>query len=162
MTLRVQSYTYLVFPVWMEPNPKNLSTKTFTSCETSTFSTSCSIPNYNFLMDNPLKFTPTNVMKLRAISHKLNKICMLLIWSSNINGLLIPSSSPHRFHENFLHICKDIWKNIYFVFEKILNVCFHEVPHYYEKEVQFVILLKMWHLDNSMVFSFPKHVMLKR
>jgi hypothetical protein len=45
---------------------------------------------------------------------------LLLIWSGNINGLLIPSSSPHRFHERNLHICKDVWKNI-------------EVPHSYDK-----------------------------
>jgi hypothetical protein len=44
---------------------------------------------------------------------------MLLIWSSNINELLIPSSSPHKFHEKKIHICKDIWKNKYFVFGKI-------------------------------------------
>ena len=89
---------------------------------------------------------------------------MLLIWSGNINGLLIPSSSsPDRFYERNLHICKDIWKSIYTVYVgKTSNVCFHEVHYYYDKEVQFVILLNMWHLDDTTVLSFPKHVILKQ
>lgn len=34
---------------------------------------------------------------------------LLVTWSGNISGLLIPSSSPKRFHERNLRICKDIW-----------------------------------------------------
>ena len=30
------------------------------------------------------------------------------------------------------------------------------------KEVQIVILMNLWHLDNTTNFSFPKHVILKR
>ena len=39
---------------------------------------------------------------------------------------------------------------------QISNVWYHEVFGYYDKEVQFVILLNMWHLDNMTIFSFPK------
>jgi len=77
-------------------------------------------------------------MKLQAISEKLNKMFSLL---------LIPSSSPHKFHER-----KDPWNNI----------CFHEAPRYHDKEVQFVIPLNLQDLNNMTVFSFPKHVILKR
>ena len=38
----------------------------------------------------------------------------------------------------------------------------HEIPHYYDKEVQFVILLNLRHLDNTTVFSCAKRVILKR
>ena len=76
---------------------------------------------------------------------------MLLIWSVNISSLmLIPSSISHRFHERNLHICEDMWKDIY------------EAPRYYDKDVQFVILLNMWHLNNMMVLLFSKRVILKR
>lgn len=34
---------------------------------------------------------------------------------------------------------------------------FDEVHDYYDRAVQFVILLNMTHLDNIMVFTFPKH-----
>jgi hypothetical protein len=46
--------------------------------------------------------------------------------------------------------------------EKYLKVCFYEVPRYCDNQVQFVILLNMWHLDNTTFFSFPKRVILKR
>lgn len=40
----------------------------------------CSISSlFLFFMDNPLEFTPTNVMKLHAILEKLNKIHMMLL-----------------------------------------------------------------------------------
>ena len=44
--------------------------------------------------------------------------------------------------------------------EKYLKVCFYEVPRYCDNQVQFVILLNMWHLDNTTFFSFPKRVIL--
>ena len=85
----------------------------------------------------------------------------LLIWSGNNSGLLISSSSPHRYHERNLHICKDTWNSIYLLYGQMSIVCFYEAPHYYGKEVQFVILLNLWHLDDTMVSSFPKRVVLK-
>lgn len=42
------------------------------------------------------------------------------------------------------------------------DVCYHEVPRYYVKEVQGVILLNMCHLNNMMIFLFPIRVILKR
>ena len=41
-------------------------------------------------------------------------------------------------------------------------MCFHDVPRYYDKEVHFVISLNLGHLVNTMVFLFPKCVILKR
>ena len=52
----------------------------------------------------------------------------------------------------------NIYENIYSACDKLCDVSLHEVPHYYDKEVQFVILLNMWYLHNTMVSSFPKRV----
>ena len=57
-----------------------------------------------FFMDNPLEFSTANVKKLQAILEKLNNIYR----SGNINGLLVPSSSPLRFHERNMYFCKKI------------------------------------------------------
>ena len=73
-------------------------------------------------MDNPLEFTHVDKLKLEAILEKLIRY-MLLIWSGNFTRLWIPSSSPHRFHERNLHICKDIWENIYCVYVANYLVC---------------------------------------
>ena len=51
---------------------------------------------------------------------------------------------------------------IFYVCSKVSYVCFQEVPCYYDKQIQFVILLNMWYLDNAKVFSFPKHIILKK
>ena len=39
-----------------------------------------------------------------------------------------------------------------------------EVPRYYDKEVHIAMLMNMWHLNTfyTMVFLFPKRVILKR
>ena len=79
------------------------------------------------------------------------------------HGLLIPSSSPHIFHERNLHVCKrNLEEYLFYICDKISNECFPEVPRYYDKEVQFVISLNMWHLENTMVFLLPKCVISKR
>ena len=54
---------------------------------------------------------------------------------------------------------KTFSKTLFYIYDKISNVCFHEVPHYYDKELQFVMLWNIWHHNNTMVFSFPKRVM---
>ena len=60
-----------------------------------------------FLIDNPLTFTPTYVMKLQAILEKLNEMYVANSKWATLAHYLIPSSSPHKFHENFLRLCKD-------------------------------------------------------
>ena len=54
---------------------------------------------------------------------------LLLTWRRNINGLFIPPSSPHRFHEKKLHIFKNIeitfiyvTKYLIFIFIKYLFI----------------------------------------
>ena len=73
-------------------------------------------------MDNPLEFTHVDILKLEAILEKSIRY-MLLIWSGNFTKLSIRSLSPHRFHERNLHICKDIWENIYSVYVSNYLVC---------------------------------------
>ena len=74
--------------------------------------------------------------------------------------------NPFQVHVDCMReVCKFVKK-----FERLLlcmcdtifGVCLHGVPRCYDKEVQFVIFLNMWHLDNMTVFSFPKHVILER
>ena len=60
-----------------------------------------------------------------------------------MSGLLIPSSSPHRFSEENLHICNTFERILIFIYGKISQVCFYEVPRYCDNHVQFVILLNM-------------------
>ena len=50
--------------------------------------------------------------------------------SGNISGLLIPSSSPHRFSKENLHICNIFERIFIFIYGKISQVCFYEVPRY--------------------------------
>ena len=63
--------------------------------------------------------------------------------SIHFSGLLIPSSSPHRFSEENLHICHTFERILIFIYGKISQVCFYEVPRYCDNQVQFVILLNM-------------------
>jgi hypothetical protein len=65
------------------------------------------------------------------------------VLSIHFSGLLIPSSSPHRFSEENLHICNTFERILIFIYGKISQVCFYEVPHYCDNKVQFVILLNM-------------------
>jgi hypothetical protein len=64
---------------------------------------------------------------------------------SNINfgGLLIPTSSPHRFSEEDLHICNTFERILIFIYGQISQLCFYEVPRHCDNHVQFVILLNM-------------------
>ena len=122
-------------------------------CKTGRCSTSCSIVRY-IIYAQPIRLYPYKHDELHAISKELNKM-FVANWSGNISELLIPSSSPHKFHERNLHICKDIWNIIYLhMWSNIKCVYFHEALHYYEKEIHLIILLNFWHLDNMSVFSF--------
>ena len=70
-----------------------------------------------------------NVMKLHVIWRSSIRY-LLLSWSGNINKLSIPSSSPRRFHTN--KNCRFIktFENRNHIYERISNVCIHEIPSY--------------------------------
>jgi hypothetical protein len=69
-------------------------------------------------MDNSLDFTPANLIKLQGILEKLNKIFVAnLKWQHQ--RLFIPSSSPHRFSEENLHICNTFERILIFIYGKI-------------------------------------------
>jgi hypothetical protein len=42
-----------------------------------------------------------------------------------------------------LHICNTFERILIFIYRKISQMCFYEVPCYYDNQVQFVILLNM-------------------
>jgi hypothetical protein len=91
-------------------------------------------------MDNSLDFTPVDLMKLQGILEKLNKIYVAnLKWQHQ----RIISSSPHRFSEKNLHICDTFERILIFIYGKISQVYFYEIPRYCDNQVQFVILLNM-------------------
>ena len=88
--------------------------ETSTHCDIGICSTSCSIVSYIFY--ELIRIYSCRNNETRGLTKKLNKIYMLLIWNGNITGLLIPLTNPLRFHKRILHICKDAWENIYFVY----------------------------------------------
>ena len=63
--------------------------------------------------------------------------------SIHFSGLLIPTSSPHRFSEENLHIYNTFERIHFILYGKISQVCIYEVPRYCDNQVQFVILLNM-------------------
>lgn len=85
-----------------------------------------------FFMDKTLENTHAYIMKLEVISQKLNKIFVInLKWQ----------------HQLMREICiiVNTFENIfilYIVCDKISNLCFHEVPCYYENEVQFCHIIE--------------------
>ena len=87
--------------------------ETPTHCVFGRCSTPCSLLSYIFY-GQPIKVYSYIPLKLHAILKKLNELFVAnLKWQHQ--QLMIPSSIPQRFHERNLHICKHIWKNIYFV-----------------------------------------------
>ena len=46
------------------------------------------------------------------------------------NGPLIPSSSPNKYHERNLHICRHLKEYLFCIRGKISNVCIKEVGLY--------------------------------
>ena len=105
-------------------------------------SMSCSNVSYIFV------WQPT-----RVYSYWLSETRLLIYFQVHIDCMWETCKFVKTFERLLLCIC-----------DKIFDVCLHEVPRYYDKEVKFVILLNiyMWHLDTMTVFSFPKHVILKR
>ena len=64
------------------------------------------------VMDNPLEFNLAYILKMHAISEKLNEIYVANVrWQHQ--HTIVSFSSPHRFHEVNLRIWKDTWMNIY-------------------------------------------------
>jgi len=87
----------------------------------------------------------------RVYSYWLSETRLLILFQVHIDRMWETCKFVKTFERLLLCIC-----------DKIFDVCLHEVPRYYDKEVKFVILLNMWHLDTMTVFSFPKHVILER
>jgi hypothetical protein len=83
------------------------------------------------------------LLNFNVYSHTYEHLKAVQVSSIHFSGLLIPSSSPHRFSEENLHICNTFEKILIFIYGKICQVCFYEVPHYCDNQVQFVILLNM-------------------
>jgi hypothetical protein len=104
-------------------------------------------------------FPRFRVVWQRYDNYKRYTNCNLMIWmwSGNTSGLLVPSSNPHRFHEK-INIFVKTYKKFAFIYVAKYVMCAFRVPRYHDKEVQCVVSLNLWHLDNTMVFSFPKCV----
>lgn len=62
------------------------------------------------------------------------------------------------FMRKFAYLQKNLTTYLFSMYDTKSNVCFHEVSRYYDKDVQFLILLYIWHLGNTTMFSFPKRV----
>ena len=65
------------------------------------------------------------------------------------------SSSPYKLNMKNLHICNDIWKDIYFEYVTKYLMHFHEVPHYYDKEVAICQIIEYVTLSKYNDFLVP-------
>ena len=73
-----------------------------------------------------------------------NWTLVIYLWSGNINGLLIPSSSPHRFHERNLSVLRHLKEYLFYRCGQISNVCFHEAPRYHVCH-KYMVFVKISH-----------------
>ena len=72
-------------------------------------------------MDNPLEFTPANVMKLHAKLEKLKKTYVAQVQTSTDYRILLQVHVD--FYEKIFNICKEIWKNICFIYVAKYIMC---------------------------------------
>ena len=110
-------------------------------------SKSCSIVSY-ILYGQPIRIYSCKHKDTAVISKKLNEIQV-----SNLKCLQQWTIDSFFKSTDFMRkICTFVKTFERRFSDKIFNMCFHEVPRYYDKEVQFVIFLNMLHLNNM---NFP-------
>jgi hypothetical protein len=110
-------------------------------CEVSSYSIT---PFFTFLESYEIRFFRwLFLLNFNVYSQTYEHFKVVQVLSIHFNGLLIPTSSPHRFSEENLHICNAFERILIFKYGKISQVCFYEVPRYCDNQVQFVILLNM-------------------